>query len=97
MIGEDDRSHVFGLSFIDIVAPTDRKRIAALLDRVREGESTQADFGALIDKERRVFSASFLPLHSPDGNVQKLRVSCRTSPTHICWPTNCLIERVTMH
>jgi diguanylate cyclase (GGDEF)-like protein/PAS domain S-box-containing protein len=72
MIGEDDRSHVFGLSFIDIVAPTERKRIASLLDRVRQGEATQAEFGAFIDKERRVFSASFLPLHSPDGNVQKL-------------------------
>jgi diguanylate cyclase (GGDEF)-like protein/PAS domain S-box-containing protein len=72
MIGEDDRSHVFGLSFIDIVAPGDRQRITALLNRVQDGESTQAEFGALIDKERRVFSASFLPLHSPDGKVQKL-------------------------
>ncbi len=72
MIGEDDRSHVFGLSFVDIVAPADRQRIADLLDRVRGGESTQAEFGAFIDKERRVFSASFLPLRSPDGKVQKL-------------------------
>jgi len=72
MIGEDDRSHVFGLSFVDIVAPADRQRIADLLDRVRAGESTQAEFGAVIDKERRVFSASFLPLRSPDGKVQKL-------------------------
>lgn len=72
MIGEDDRSHVFGLSFIDIVAPADRQRIAELLDRVRAGEATQAEFGAYIEKERRVFSASFLPLRSPDGKVQKL-------------------------
>jgi diguanylate cyclase (GGDEF)-like protein/PAS domain S-box-containing protein len=72
MIGEDDRSHVFGLSFVDIVAPADRPRIAELLDRVRAGEATQAEFAALIDKERRVFSASFLPLRSPDGKVQKL-------------------------
>jgi diguanylate cyclase (GGDEF)-like protein/PAS domain S-box-containing protein len=72
MIGEDDRSHVFGLSFIDIVAPADRQRIAALLDRVRGGEAVQAEFGTYIDKERRVFSASFLPLRSPDGEVQKL-------------------------
>ena len=72
MIGEDDRSHVFGLSFVDIVAPGDRQRITDLLDRVRAGEATQAEFGAFIDKERRVFSASFLPLRSPDGRVQKL-------------------------
>ena len=72
MIGEDDRSHVFGLSFIDIVAPADRQRIAELLDRVRAGEATQAEFGAYIENERRVFSASFLPLRSPDGKVQKL-------------------------
>ena len=72
MIGEDDRSHVFGLSFVDIVAPADRQRISDLLDLVRAGEATQAEFGAFIDKERRVFSASFLPLRSPDGKVQKL-------------------------
>jgi diguanylate cyclase (GGDEF)-like protein/PAS domain S-box-containing protein len=72
MIGEDDRSHVFGLSFVDIVAPADRPRIAELLDRVRAGEATQAEFGATIDKERRVFSANFLPLRSPDGKVHKL-------------------------
>jgi diguanylate cyclase (GGDEF)-like protein/PAS domain S-box-containing protein len=72
MIGEDDRSHVFGLSFIDIVAPGDRQRITELLDRVRAGEATQAEFGAFIEKEQRVFSASFLPLRSPDGRVQKL-------------------------
>lgn len=72
MIGENDRSHVFGLSFVDIVAPADRQRITDLLDRVRGGEATQAEFGAFIDKERRVFSASFLPLRSPDGRVQKL-------------------------
>ncbi|MFV2070962.1 MAG: PAS domain-containing protein, partial [Pirellulales bacterium] len=41
LIGEDDRSHVFGLSFIDIVAPADRQRIAAELDRVRAGEAIQ--------------------------------------------------------
>ncbi len=72
MIGEDDRSHVFGLSFIDVVAPTDRQRIASLLDRVRNGETTQADFSVIIDNERRVFSASFLPLTSPDGTVNKM-------------------------
>lgn len=72
MIGEDDRSHVFGLSFVDIVAPADRERISELLDRVRAGEAIQADFGAIIEKEWRVFSASFLPLRSPDGKVQKL-------------------------
>ncbi|TFH50442.1 MAG: GGDEF and EAL domain-containing protein, partial [Lysobacterales bacterium] len=72
MIGEDDRSHVFGLSFVDFVAPADRQRITDLLNRVRGGEATQAEFGAFIDKERRVFSASFLPLRSPDGRVQKL-------------------------
>ncbi len=72
MIGEDDRSHVFGLSFIDIVAPVDRQRITGLLDRVRRGEAIQAEFGTFIDKERRVFSASFLPLRSPEGKVQKL-------------------------
>ena len=72
MIGEDDRSHVFGLSFVDIVAPADRQRISSLLDRVRAGEATQAEFGAFIEKERRVFSANFLPLRSPDGKVQKL-------------------------
>jgi diguanylate cyclase (GGDEF)-like protein/PAS domain S-box-containing protein len=72
MIGEDDRSHVFGLFFVDIVAPADRERVTELLDRVRDGEVAQAEFGAIIDKERRVFSASFLPLTSPDGKVQKL-------------------------
>jgi diguanylate cyclase (GGDEF)-like protein/PAS domain S-box-containing protein len=72
MIGEDDRSHVFGLSFLDIVAPADRQRIAELLDRVQGGEATQAEFGAFIDKERRVFSANFLPLRGPDGKVRKL-------------------------
>jgi len=72
MIGENDQSHVFGLSFVDIVAPADRQRIAGLLDRVRGGEAIQAEFGAFIDRERRVFSASFLPLRSPDGSVQRL-------------------------
>lgn len=72
MIGEDDHSHVFGLFFVDIVAPPDRERVADLLDRVRDGDVVQADFGAIIDKERRVFSASFLPLTSPDGKVQKI-------------------------
>ena len=72
MIGEDGRSHIFGLSFVDIVAPADRQRIAALLDRVRGGEATQAEFTAIIEKERRVFSVSFLPLRSTDGRVQKL-------------------------
>ena len=72
MIGENDRSHVFGLSFIDIVAPADRARIAELLDRVQGGEATQAEFGAFIEKERRVFSANFLPLRGPDGKVQKV-------------------------
>ena len=72
MIGEDDRSHIFGLSFVDIVAPADRQRITELLDRAQGGEATQAEFGAFIDKERRVFSANFLPLRGPDGKVQKL-------------------------
>ncbi|NIR20943.1 MAG: EAL domain-containing protein [Gammaproteobacteria bacterium] len=72
MIGEDDRSHVFGLSFIDIVAPSDRQRISALLARTRDGETTQAEFGVLIENERRVFSASFLPLKSPEGSIQKI-------------------------
>jgi len=72
MIGEDDRSHVFGLSFVDLVAPADRQRISELLTRASVGEATQAEFGAFIEKERRVFSASFLPLRSPDGKVQKL-------------------------
>jgi diguanylate cyclase (GGDEF)-like protein/PAS domain S-box-containing protein len=72
MIGEDDRSHVFGLFFVDIVAPADRDRVADLLDRVRDGEVAQAEFGAVIDKERRVFSASFLPLTNPEGNVRKI-------------------------
>jgi len=72
MIGEDDGSHVFGLSFIDVVAPAERERIEALLERVRGGEATQAEFSALVDKEHRVFSASFLPLTSPDGKVNKL-------------------------
>jgi PAS domain S-box-containing protein len=69
MIGEDDRSHVFGLFFVDIVAPADRERVTELLDRVRDGEVAQAEFGAIIDKERRVFSASFLPLTSPDSRA----------------------------
>lgn len=72
LIGEDDRSHVFGLFFVDIVAPADRERVTDLLDRVRDGQVAQAEFGAIIDKERRVFSASFLPLTSPDGKVQKI-------------------------
>ena len=72
MIGEDDRSHVFGLFFVDIVAPGDRDRVAEILDRVRDGEVAQAEFGAVIDKEKRVFSASFLPLTSPEGKVQKM-------------------------
>jgi len=72
MIGEDDRSHVFGLFFVDIVAPADRERVTELLDRVRDGEVAQAEFGAIIDKERRVFSASFLPLTNPEGMVQKI-------------------------
>ncbi len=72
MIGEDDHSHVFGLFFVDIVAPADRERVTELLDRVRDGEVAQAEFGAIIDKERRVFSASFLPLTNPEGRVQKL-------------------------
>ena len=72
MIGEDDGSHVFGLSFIDVVAPADRQHIESLLERVRNGEATQAEFSAIVDKERRVFSASFLPLTSPEGRVNKL-------------------------
>ena len=72
MIGKDDQSRVFGLPFINIVAATDRTRIADLLDRVRDGEAIQAEFGALVGEEQRVFSASILPLRSPDGKVNKL-------------------------
>jgi len=72
MIGEDEHAHVFGLSFLDIVSPSDRERVKELLDRARSGESSQFEFSALIGKERRVFSASLIPLRGPEGDVSKI-------------------------
>jgi diguanylate cyclase (GGDEF)-like protein len=72
MIGENDHSHVFGLSFVDIVIPAEREHVAEALDRARNGEDSQVEFRSIIANERRVFTASFIPLRGPDGEVRKI-------------------------
>ena len=72
MIGEDEHSHIFGLSFVDIVAAHDRERVAIEIEKASRGEPAHAEFAALVNKERRVYSANFIPLRARGGQVQKI-------------------------
>ena len=72
MIGEDEHSHIFGLSFLDVVVAHDRERVALEIERASRGESAHAEFGALAGVERRVYSAHFIPLRGRSGEVRKI-------------------------
>jgi diguanylate cyclase (GGDEF)-like protein/PAS domain S-box-containing protein len=71
MAAKDDRE-ISGLTYLDIVAPEDRERIAALLDRAYEGHASELEFNAIANGEPRVFTSSFVPVRGDGGSVVKL-------------------------
>jgi PAS domain S-box-containing protein len=64
------RQAALGRSYLDLVAPGDRPRVAMLLSQALEGRPSEFDFDS-VDGERS-FACSFIPLSTPDGEVPGL-------------------------
>ncbi|MGE5444021.1 MAG: PAS domain S-box protein, partial [Ignavibacteriales bacterium] len=64
-----DESQVCGLSYLDAVAPDDRRRISTLLTSAYEGEASECEFRGVGE---HVFASSFIPLKGADGSILKL-------------------------
>jgi PAS domain S-box-containing protein len=67
---EMPREQAIGCSYLDLVAPADRPRVAMLLSQAFEGRRCEFDFDSADG--RRSFSSSFIPLPAPAGETRRL-------------------------
>jgi two-component system, cell cycle sensor histidine kinase and response regulator CckA len=64
------REDAIGRSYLDLVAPGDRPRVAMLLSQALEGRPSEFDFDSA--DSNRSFASSFIPLAPVDGEVRGL-------------------------
>ncbi len=64
------RDAAIGRSYLDLVAPGDRPRVAMLLSQALEGRPSEFEFES-ADSER-AFASSFIPLRGASGEVETL-------------------------
>ncbi|MDD5059187.1 MAG: GGDEF domain-containing protein [Sideroxydans sp.] len=71
MHGVKDEDEVRGALYLDGVGAADRERIAQLLDKAYNGETSHFEFVA-SGSRGRIFKSCFVPLKDRNGNVEKL-------------------------
>jgi PAS domain S-box-containing protein len=64
------RDAAIGRSYLDLVAPGDRPRVAMLLSQALEGRPSEFEFES-ADSER-AFASSFIPLRGGSGDIEAL-------------------------
>lgn len=72
MVCATEPAEICGRKYLDIMAPCDRERISALLDRALAGEPSQFEVTPEIAGATRIFSSSFIPLMDDDGKVYRI-------------------------
>ena len=60
MMGVDDEACVIGTDYLDAVSDADRPRVAALMERARQGDASRFNFVSVgTSGDERVFASSF--------------------------------------
>ena len=73
LLGLDPETGVPGAAYLDVVALEERDRIAALLQEVYEGQSSEFEFLASFERDdSRVLRSHFNPVYEAGGSVVKL-------------------------
>jgi two-component system, sensor histidine kinase and response regulator len=72
MMGAKDEQEIVSLFYPDIVAPVDRKRVEALLDRSCAGEASMFEFSVQGGRADCRVASCFVPIKGDDGVVTKL-------------------------
>ncbi len=72
MMGAKDEQEIVSLLYPDVVAPVDRKRVEALLDRACAGEASVFEFSVHGGRADCRVASCFVPIKGVDGAVTKL-------------------------
>lgn len=72
MMGVEEEEQIFGLRYLDVPVDEDKERIAALMDKAREGVGSTFEFGVRAGEQSLYFESSFQPVFDESGAVVKL-------------------------